>query len=150
MFEKAKRIAEIAHKGQVRLGGEPFINHPMRLTAHFDSETRKTVAVLHDLVEDTNWTLEDLRNEGFSDEVVDAVDSLTRREHESYLNFILRAAKNEIGKEVKLIDVEDNLADCEKQIADPKMHSVHRQKFKYLRTRYQLARYILTHLVDKE
>lgn len=66
-------------------------------------------AVLHDVVEDTEWTLETLRAEGFPDEVLDAVACLTKRKGENYRKFIARAVKNRIARQVKLADLEDNM-----------------------------------------
>jgi len=65
--------------------------------------------VLHDVVEDTDWTLEQLRDEGFSDDVLLAVDCLTRREGESYDEFVTRAQANPIARQVKIADLEDNM-----------------------------------------
>lgn len=74
-----------------------------------ETETEMIVAVLHDTVEDTHWTLKDLHAAGFSSEVVEAVDCLTRREGETYDEFIERAKSNPLARRVKLVDIEDNL-----------------------------------------
>jgi len=66
-------------------------------------------AVLHDVVEDTGWTLEQLREEGFSDEVLRAVDCLTHRDGESYQEFVERVQTNPIARQVKIADLEDNM-----------------------------------------
>jgi (p)ppGpp synthase/HD superfamily hydrolase len=73
------------------------------------SEAAMMAAVLHDVVEDTDWTLERLREEGFSDEVLEAVDSLTHREDESYQEFVERVRANPIARQVKIADLEDNM-----------------------------------------
>jgi len=74
-----------------------------------DDETAQTVAVLHDLVEDTSITLADLRAAGFSSEICDAVDCLTRRSGETYDSMIHRVAANPIARVVKLADLDDNM-----------------------------------------
>ena len=66
-------------------------------------------AVLHDVVEDTEWTLERLREAGFSDEVLEAVDCLTHREGESYQQFVERVRTNPIARQIKIADLEDNM-----------------------------------------
>lgn len=71
-------------------------------------EEERIVAVLHDVVEDSEWTLESLGNEGFSENVLDAIDSVTRREGESYEAFVARSAEHPIGRRVKLADLADN------------------------------------------
>lgn len=116
-LERAIKIAEKVHTGQVDKGGAPYIEHPLRLMKRLFSAEEKIVAVLHDVVEDGEVTLAELRTEGFSDEVVDAVDSLTRRAEEPYDLFILRAASNDLARRVKLADLFDN---CDlSRIPDP-------------------------------
>jgi (p)ppGpp synthase/HD superfamily hydrolase len=68
-----------------------------------------TVAILHDVVEDTDWTIEQLRAEGFSEEVLQAVACLTHRENENYDEFLARIESNAIARRVKLADLEDNM-----------------------------------------
>ena len=116
-LERAIEIAEKAHAGQYDKGGAPYIRHPLRLMKRLFSEEEKIAAVLHDVVEDGEVTLAELRAEGFSDEVVEAVDSLTRRPDEPYDLFILRAASNDLARRVKLADLFDN---CDlSRIPDP-------------------------------
>ena len=69
----------------------------------------KIAAVLHDVVEDSAWTLDQLREEGFSEEVIHAVDALTHREGEEYMAYVARAAANPLARLVKLADLEDNM-----------------------------------------
>jgi (p)ppGpp synthase/HD superfamily hydrolase len=73
------------------------------------TEAAMMAAVLHDVVEDTDWTLEQLRERGFPDVVLDAVECLTHRDGESYEEFIERVRKNLIAQEVKIADLEDNM-----------------------------------------
>jgi (p)ppGpp synthase/HD superfamily hydrolase len=116
-LEKAIVIAAEAHAEQVDKAGAPYILHPLRLMLQMDKTEDRIVAVLHDVVEDTDWTLEGLRGEGFSKVVIDAIDSVTWRQYEDYEDFIQRAAQNPIGCRVKLADLRDN-CDLER-IANP-------------------------------
>lgn len=109
MLEKAILIATNAHKGQLDKGGSPYILHPLRLMFAMHNETEKICAVLHDVIEDTEITLDHLRNEGFSEEVLSALDALTRRSTETYDEFIRRIIKNKIASNIKLADLRDNM-----------------------------------------
>lgn len=108
-LEKAERIAQKAHAGQTDKAGEDYISHPLRVSARCTSPKAKIVALLHDTVEDTYVTPEYLKEQGFDNEVVEGVLSVTRNEGESYAQFVQRAAANAIGKEVKIADLEDNM-----------------------------------------
>ena len=108
-LERAIALAAEAHAGQVDKAGAPYILHPLRLLLAVDAPTERIVAVLHDVVEDTLWTLEALRAEGFTREVLDAVEALTRRAGESYEAFIERVAANPLARRVKRADLADNL-----------------------------------------
>jgi (p)ppGpp synthase/HD superfamily hydrolase len=108
-IEEAIRIAVEAHRGQKDRAGAPYILHPLRLLFRVQTDAERMAAVLHDVVEDSPWTLDDLRARGFAAEVVDAVDHLTRREGESYERFVERAAEHPVARRVKLADLEDNL-----------------------------------------
>lgn len=107
--EDAISIAAQAHKGQKDKAGAPYLLHPVRMMLRMNSEAAMMAAVLHDVVEDTAWTLEQLREEGFSDEVLKAVDCLTHRDGESYQEFIERVRANPIARQVKVADLEDNM-----------------------------------------
>lgn len=109
-LERAIAIAAEAHAGQVDKAGEPYILHPLRVMLDLDTETERIVGVLHDVVEDNeDWTLSALRSQGFLEAVLEAVDSVTRRDGEDYFDFVRRAAANEIGRRVKLADLTDNM-----------------------------------------
>lgn len=108
-LEKAIAIAAQAHQGQKDKVGAPYILHPLRMMLKMDDEKEMIAAILHDVVEDTDWTLRDLAKEGFSEEVLEAVDRLTRRAEESYEEFIERIKPNPIARNVKLADLEDNM-----------------------------------------
>ena len=108
-IEDAISIAARAHKGQKDKAGAPYLLHPLRMMLRMDSETAMMAAVLHDVVEDTDWTLGRLREAGFAEEVVEAVDCLTHREGESYEEFVGRVRANPIARQVKVADLEDNM-----------------------------------------
>lgn len=107
--EDAIAIAAQAHKGQRDKAGAPYLLHPLRMMMRMDGEAAMMAAVLHDVVEDTDWTLERLRAEGFADEVLEAVDCLTKREGETYEEFIRRVERNPVARQVKVADLEDNM-----------------------------------------
>jgi len=108
-LERAIKIAASAHCGDVDKAGDPYILHPLSLMLQFDDLDEMIVAVLHDTVEDSPLTLGDLKKEGFSNAVVTAVDALTRREAESYEEFISRLSSNSLARQVKLADLEHNM-----------------------------------------
>ena len=107
-LERAIAIAATAHAGQVDKGGAPYILHPLKVMLRMTSLEERIVAVLHDVVEDCEISLDDLRKEGFSEEVLDAIESVTKVPGESYEDFVERAAQNPIGRVVKLADLEEN------------------------------------------
>lgn len=107
-LERAIAIAATAHTGQVDKGGAPYILHPLKVMLRMNTLEERIVAVLHDVVEDCGVSLAVLRKEGFSEEVLSAVESVTRIPGESYEDFVERAALNPIGRSVKLADLEEN------------------------------------------
>jgi hypothetical protein len=107
-LERAIQIAAEAHTGQVDKAGAPYILHPLRVMLRVESYEDRIVAVLHDVVEDSKWTLDDLRAEGFSDAIITGVDAVTRRPDETYMEFVRRAGRDPLGRRVKLADLADN------------------------------------------
>ncbi len=107
-LERAIAIAATAHAGQVDKGGAPYILHPLKVMLRMSTLEQRIVAVLHDVVEDCGVSLDDLRKEGFSEEVLSAIESVTKVPGESYEDFVDRAAQNPIGRVVKLADLEEN------------------------------------------
>ena len=107
-IERAIMIAAEAHEGQVDKAGAPYILHVLRVMLSLETAEERIAGVLHDIVEDTDWSLEALRAEGFSEDVVRAIDSLTRREGESYEAFVERTGRNALSRRVKLADLIDN------------------------------------------
>lgn len=109
-LNRAIAIAAEAHAGQNDKAGKPYILHPLRLMAAMTYEDARIVAVLHDVVEDGDgWTLDRLREEGFSDHEVQAIDALTRRRGEEYADYITRLSGNALAVEVKRADLRDNM-----------------------------------------
>ena len=109
-LEKAIEIAREAHAGQVDKAGKDYINHPLRVMAMGKDENEKIVGVLHDVVEDSDWTFEMLEAEGFSSEVIDALRCVTKlSEDEDYDHFLNRIKGNRLAMKVKLCDLVDNL-----------------------------------------
>ncbi len=107
-LEKAIEVAALAHAGQKDKAGENYILHPVRVMLRLDSEEERIVGVLHDVVEDSDYTFEDLRSLGFSEKVLAALAALTKRAGETRLEAALRAAKNPIARRVKLADNAEN------------------------------------------
>ena len=108
-LEKALRLATAAHAGHQDRYGQPYILHCLRVMARVEGTPAQTVAILHDVVEDTPWTIEKLRQEGFSEEVLRAIDCLTKREGEDYAAFVERSASDPLARRVKIADLEDNM-----------------------------------------
>ncbi len=107
-LEKAIQLAVEAHAGDTDKAGATYIRHPLRLMQQMETETERVVAVLHDVVEDTGYDLDDIEEE-FGSEVRDAVDALTKHDGEDYEELIDRAAANPIAQTVKIADLEDNM-----------------------------------------
>lgn len=108
-LERAIAIAAEAHAGQSDKAGAPYILHPLRVMLRVDGLAARIAAVLHDVVEDSEWTLNDLRTEGFSEDVLRAIDAVSRREGEDYMAFCRRAGDDSVARCVKLADLEDNM-----------------------------------------
>jgi (p)ppGpp synthase/HD superfamily hydrolase len=107
-IEQALQIAAKAHEGQKDKEGLPYILHPLRAMMRVQGKEAQMVAILHDVVEDTSVTLDDLRQAGFSEEVLAAVWCVTHRKDEPYADYVVRCKANEVAKRVKLADLEDN------------------------------------------
>ena len=106
----AIKLAVDAHERQVDKGGQSYILHPLRLMLAVNSEPARIVALLHDVLEDNpTFTLEKLRLAGYPQDVLDALDCLTKRRGEQYSDFIDRIKPNALAREVKLADLRDNM-----------------------------------------
>lgn len=108
LYQQALAIAKDAHKGQVDKAGVAYIHHLLYVASLVEGELAKTIALLHDVVEDSDWTLEDLRKEGLLEEVVQAVGILTKKRNENYEEYILRVKQNPLARQVKLADLQHN------------------------------------------
>jgi (p)ppGpp synthase/HD superfamily hydrolase len=108
-LERAIEIAARAHAGVRDKGGEPYLLHPLRMVLRLSSPDERMAAALHDIVEDTPWTIEDLRAEGFPPTVIAAVDALTKRPGERRMDAARRAGADPIARRVKLADLDDNM-----------------------------------------
>lgn len=113
-LEKAIEIAVDAHKGVFDKSNQYYILHPLTVMARVGDRTNgneeaMSAAVLHDVVEDTDITLEELTRFGFSRTVTDAVDSVTKRDNEDYFEFVRRSSQNAIGRIIKIEDIKHNM-----------------------------------------
>lgn len=104
----ALQLAKQAHKGQKDKAGKDYIQHPIHVAEQMQTDIEKTVAYLHDVVEDTDVTLSLLQEMGFPGEVVDAVDAITKRSGEEYNDYLQRVVGNPIARKVKIADMEHN------------------------------------------
>lgn len=139
--ERAARLARIAHRGQVDKVGEDYIGHPRRVAnavaGAVGDGPAVQVAWLHDVVEDTDVTLYDLRVFGFSPEVIDAVDAVTKRKGEAFADYYERVKANNLAVVVKWFDVADN--------ADPaRLARVAPDTQARLREKYERAKAVLS------
>lgn len=109
MLEKAAHLMLEMHKGQTDKAGQPYFLHPMRVALNCETPVQKAVAFLHDILEDTPLTADNLKDLGFSTDVIEAIQSVTRKKDENYEDFIVRCSFNPTGRFVKIRDLEDNL-----------------------------------------
>ena len=130
MLNKAIEIANRTHAGQHDKAGEPYILHPLRVMLGLETELERICGVLHDVVEDSDISFEYLLGEGFSEEVIDVLDHITKRDGESYDDFIGRIIDNKIACKVKLADLHDNMDIT--RIKNPRPEDIERIK-KYKR-----------------
>lgn len=107
-LQRAIEIAVSAHRGQTRKDGSPYVLHPLRLMMSVNASDERIVALLHDVVEDTSITSDDLEREGFSEHVLAALRLLTHDPEVSYEDYIQRLATNQLARTVKLADLRDN------------------------------------------
>jgi (p)ppGpp synthase/HD superfamily hydrolase len=139
-LEDAIVLAAHWHRGQTypSLRGEPFILHPLRVMAQVESDVARIVAVLHDVIEDTDCTFSDLRRLGYSERVIAAVDRLTHRDGEAYETYIERLKDDPLARQVKLADLEDNLANNRRIAAVASSTEVQERMRRYERAVQQL------------
>jgi (p)ppGpp synthase/HD superfamily hydrolase len=108
-LEKAISIAVKAHENQKDKAGMPYILHPLYIMTKMETELERIVGVLHDVIEDSQYNLDYLKKQGFSKEIIDAIDCLTKREDEEYSVYIDRVETNVISKKVKIAELEHNM-----------------------------------------
>jgi len=109
LLEKAISIAMLAHKGKIDKGGSPYILHPLRVMFSMETTEEQIVAALHDVVEDSIITIQDLKEGKFPGKILQAVDLLSRKEYQSYEDYILAIKKNPLANKVKQADLKDNM-----------------------------------------
>jgi (p)ppGpp synthase/HD superfamily hydrolase len=102
-------LATDAHKGQYDNSGVSYIQHSLRIMHRMNTRTEQFVGVLHDIIEDTPIILQVLKEKGYSQEVIDALDHLTKRKSEKYDEFLKRCRANPIALKVKIADLEDSM-----------------------------------------
>jgi (p)ppGpp synthase/HD superfamily hydrolase len=108
MLQKAIEFACKALAGQFSENGEPYIEHSMRIMRQMDTEKEKMVAILHDVLEDSQTSIYDLQEAGFPHDVIECVDQLTRNNDVTYFEYIDDIATNDICTKIKLAEIEDN------------------------------------------
>ena len=108
LTKKALKICFNAHKDQVDKSGLPYVFHPFHLAEQMNSEDEVCAALLHDVVEDTDITFEDLEKEGFNNKVIDALKLLTHDDDTPYMEYVKKIKLNDIARKVKLADLKHN------------------------------------------
>jgi hypothetical protein len=129
LLDDAIRIAREAHAGQVDKSGRPYIGHPMRVMSQVNGEYAQMAAVLHDVVEDTPITPDDLRTAGCPEPVVTAVIALSKQPGEPMPDYLRRVAADPIAVPVKRADIADNSNPIRMSALDPQTQD--RLKAKY-------------------
>lgn len=111
LYARAVETAVCAHAGQTDKGGNPYINHPLAVAEKLKEEELKLVAILHDVLEDSSITAEELLKKGFPQDVVEAVKVLTHKkgDPDTYEQYIERVSKSRMAKQVKISDLQHNL-----------------------------------------
>jgi len=108
MTKKAMKLCFEAHKDQVDKSGMPYVFHPFHLAEQMQNEKTTIVALLHDVIEDTDYTLEDLRSAGFDNEIIEALRLMTHDDSVPYMEYVNAIKSNPIASAVKLADLEHN------------------------------------------
>ena len=107
-LQLALNIATKAHEGQLDKAGDPYIKHPIYVASLVNTETEKIVALLHDVVEDTNVTLNDIKKYGFGEPITEALTLLTHNKNIPYFEYINKIKNNSVAKNVKIADLTHN------------------------------------------
>ena len=106
--KKALKLCFDAHKDQIDKSGLPYVFHPFHLAEQMIDEDATVVALLHDVVEDTEYTIEDLKNMGFNQKVIEAISLMTHDEKIPYEEYVLKLKENSIARTVKIADLKHN------------------------------------------
>ena len=135
LTKKALKICFNAHINQVDKTGLPYVFHPFHLAEQMNSEDEVCLALLHDTVEDSNITFEDLIKEGFNENIINALKLLTHNDDTPYMEYIKRIKENPLAKRVKLADLYHNSdltrLDLTIQPIPPKIE-IYKEAIKYL------------------
>ena len=130
LTKKALKICFQAHKNQTDKNDIPYVFHPFHVAEQMNDENSTVVALLHDVVEDTEYTMEDLKNAGFNDTILTAIDLLTHKDGVSYQDYIEAMTDNPLAVKVKIADLQHN-ADISR-IDNPTAKDVERvEKYRY-------------------
>jgi (p)ppGpp synthase/HD superfamily hydrolase len=108
LTNKALKLASNAHAGQIDKAGMPYILHPYYVASQMETEDETVVALLHDVVEDTELTIDDLKAEGFVDHIIQAISLLTKTSDTDYNDYIEKISINKIATKVKIADMKHN------------------------------------------
>jgi (p)ppGpp synthase/HD superfamily hydrolase len=109
LFEKAIKIALKAHKGKTDKGGNPYILHPLRIMTSMDTLEEKITAILHDVIEDSDISVEYLTKHKFPESITNAITLLSKTKNQNYDDYIKEIKKNKLATKVKIADLEDNM-----------------------------------------
>ncbi len=134
-LESAIIISTACHEDQKDKSGMPYILHPLRVMIAMHTNEERIVAVLHDVIEDCDdIDINDLREAGFSNNVIEAIDAISKRKDETYRHYIERVSKNIIATRVKIADLQDNLSPIRIMgIPEDQINSLHKRYVESLR-----------------
>ena len=108
MTKRALKLSFEAHKNQLDKSGIPYVYHPFHIAEQMNTEAETIVALLHDVIEDTDYSLDDIKKMGFSEDVIDALALMTHDKTVPYMEYVTAIKKNSIAKAVKLADLRHN------------------------------------------
>ncbi len=109
LVDRAFNLANERHANQFDKAGIPYIEHPITVAESFDDSDLKIVALLHDIVEDADVTLDELKSLGFRDKHVRAINAITKRDGEQYEEYLSRVKNNYLARKVKIADISHNM-----------------------------------------
>ncbi len=109
LLNQAIELARQAHANQVDKAGKPYLEHPWRVMNAVTTISEKIVAILHDAVEDSDLSLECLKKQGFTEDIIEAIDAITKRDGEPYSAYLERVKANPLSLRVKIADMRDNM-----------------------------------------